>query len=316
MEKILVTGGAGFIGSSVCDELLAKGKSVICLDNFENNYPEKTKLRNTAEAQKNQNFTLIRGDVRKAEETERIFAENRIDTVIHLAAKTGVRPSVIDPAAYFDTNVKGTINILNSCAKHKTNKIVFASSSSVYGSGTKAPFSEESTTIPDSPYGATKLAAEHMCRIYNKLHGLKITCLRFFTVYGPRGRPDMAPYIFTKKILDGEAISVFGDGTSKRDYTHITDITTGIMLATEKDTEFEIINLGNSHPIKLTEFIATIEKTTGKKARIEHSPEQQGDMKETCADIRKAEQILGYRPKTRIEQGMKSFAEWYKKCAE
>jgi len=310
METALLTGGAGFIGSHLCEDLLTKGLKVVCLDNFEDNYPRSVKEKNIKELSNNQNFVLVEADIRKKEQLESIFKQHPVDYVFHIAAKTGVRPSVIDPVSYFETNVNGTVNILDLCVKSKVKKLVFASSSSVYGS-TAIPFVENSLTVPDSPYGVSKLAAEHMCRIYNKLHGLPIVCLRFFTVYGPRGRPDMAPYIFTDLITKQQPIKIFGDGSSLRDYTYVKDVVSGLIKAMESDLDFEVINIGNAKPLKLVEFIGIIENILGKKAETTSAPEQPGDMKATYADITKAGKLLNFKPSISVEQGMAEFVKWY-----
>lgn len=310
MRNVLVTGGAGFIGSHLCEELLGKGMGVICFDNFEGNYPADAKRGNVSALLSNANFALVRGDVRKREDVAKVFTE-KVDCVIHVAAKTGVRSSVQNPIAYFETNVNGTINVLEGCVGSKVKRLVFASSSSVYGSG-KTPFSETQPSVPDSPYGVSKLAAENMCRIYSQMHGLSVVCLRFFTVYGPRGRPDMAPYIFTEKISAGQPIRVFGDGSSMRDYTYVKDAVAGVVASLDAEASFEVINIGSSKPVRLLDFIAVIEKLLGKKANIVSEPEQPGDMKATYADISKAKRLLGFRPVTSIEQGMVEFVKWYR----
>jgi UDP-glucuronate 4-epimerase len=317
MKTALVTGGAGFIGSHLSEELIRSGFKVICIDNFENNYPKSTKLRNISGLAANNNFIFTESDVRIQADLEKVFQKHSIDYVIHLAAKTGVRPSVEDPAAYFSTNVNGTINVLNMCIRNKVKKVIFASSSSIYGSSSQIPFSEdEKMANPDSPYGVSKLAAEHICRIYNAIYRLPITCLRFFTVYGPRGRPDMAPYIFVDKISKGEPIQIFGDGSSMRDYTYISDIVAGIIASLRRDSGFEIFNLGNSSPVNLLEFIGIIEETLGKKALLSFREEQPGDMKKTYADISKAGQLLGFKPLMPLKGGMKAFVDWYRaECA-
>ncbi|MAG15577.1 epimerase [Candidatus Woesearchaeota archaeon] len=306
---ILVTGGAGFVGSHVCEELI-KTTQVVCADVFDSNYPESVKRNNIASMIGNDNFKLVEINITNKTALETLFQDHEIESVIHLAAKTGVRPSIENPKIYFDVNVNGTLNILDACRKYDVKKIVFASSSSVYGS-VETPFLESGLTIPDSPYGVSKLAAENLCRIYNKLHGINVVCLRFFTVYGPRGRPDMAPYIFTEKISKDEPIKVFGDGSSIRDYTYVKDVVDGVLKALNADLGFEVINIGNSNPVKLLDFIAIIEKLVGKKANIQHEAEQPGDMGATFADMTKAEKLLNFKPTTSIEQGMAEFVKWY-----
>jgi UDP-glucuronate 4-epimerase len=309
--KILVTGGAGFIGSNLCDCLLELKNEVICIDNLNDYYSPEQKEKNIKHNLNNKNFEFCERDIEDKEALAKIFQENKFDVVVHLAARAGVRPSLENPEIYFNTNVRGTLNILELCRENKI-KMIFASSSSVYGNN-KIPFSEDDATEEQlSPYGTTKKMGERLCEMYSKLYDMNIICLRFFTVYGPRGRPDMAPYIFTKNIVEGKKINVFGDGTSKRDYTFISDIVDGIISAINKDLKFEIINLGDSSPITLKDFIGLIEKITGKKAIIEHLPEQKGDMKATYAKIDKAKDLLDYKPKVSIEEGMKKFVGWYK----
>lgn len=311
--KVLVTGGAGFIGSHICEALLARGDSVICVDNFNNYYDPKVKELNINECMKNPNFKLYRADVRDFDKLNEIFKNNEIDKVIHLAAYAGVRPSIQNPMLYTEVNGNGTTNMLELAKSFKVQNFVFASSSSVYGNNKKVPFSEtDNVDFPISPYAATKKANELMCYTYHKLYNLNITCLRFFTVYGPRGRPDMAPYKFTKMIDEGEHVPMYGDGTTKRDYTYITDILYGVLTALDKDFEFEIINLGNSETTELRQFISIIEKQLGKKAKINKLPMQPGDVNVTFADISKAKRLLNYNPKVSVEEGMKKFVKWYK----
>ena len=310
METALVTGGAGFIGSHLCEELLGRGMKVVCFDNFEENYPKSVKEANIRGLLDDKNFVLVEGDVRKKEDVSGVFRQHKINYVFHIAAKTGVRPSVNDPVSYFGTNVNGTINVLDACVKSKVKKFVFASSSSVYGSA-RIPFSESGLTVPDSPYGVSKLAAEHICRIYHNLYGIKSVCLRFFTVYGPRGRPDMAPYIFTDRISRQLPVRVFGDGSSMRDYTYVKDAVAGLVKAMEADMGFEVINIGSSKPLKLVDFIGVIEKLLGKKADVAVEGEQPGDMKATYADISKASLLIGFKPSVSVEQGMEEFVKWY-----
>lgn len=319
MTTILVTGGAGFIGSHVCKALLKRKDKVICIDNFNNYYDPKQKENNIEIMLKNPEFKLYRADITDGRSLKRIFDENKIEKVIHLAARAGVRASIEDPVLYADVNVKGTINILE-CIKQvnekdgKMIKFVFASSSSVYGGNKKVPFSEnDKVDDPISPYAATKRAGELMCRTYNCLYKIPIACLRFFTVYGPRNRPDMALHKFTKCIIDGKELQMFGNGDSSRDYTYIEDIVQGILASLDKKFDFEIFNLGNSKPVKLRAFIAAIEKAAGKKALIRRMPEQQGDVDVTFADISKAKKLLGYKPEVGIEEGVKRYVAWYKK---
>jgi len=312
--NLLITGGAGFIGSHLCEAVLEMGHSVVCIDNFNDYYDPKTKERNIKKCLKNKNFTLFREDITNLDELEKIFKNNKFEQVLHLAAAVGVRDSIKRPLYFEEVNIRGTLNLLELCKKFRVRKFISTSSSSVYGENKKFPFSESDAIINIvSPYAATKRASEIFCETYSKLYDMNIICLRLFTVYGPRGRPDMAPYKFTKLIHDEEEVPMFGDGNSKRDYTYVSDIVDGIISAIDKNFKFEIINLGHSKPIELKEFISIIEKTTGKKAKIKKLPNQKGDVPATFADISKAKKLLNCSPKVDLEQGMKNFFEWYKK---
>ncbi|MEM3373885.1 MAG: GDP-mannose 4,6-dehydratase [Candidatus Woesearchaeota archaeon] len=313
METILVTGGAGFIGSHVCDKLLEKKKKVICLDNFNDYYDPEIKRKNILHNLKNKNYVLIKADIRDYDKLKEVFKNYKPNKVVHLAARAGVRPSLENPFIYEETNVNGTLNLLELSKDYKVKNFVFASSSSVYGNNKKVPFSEDDKTDNAiSPYAATKKAGEVLCYTYSYLYNLNSSCLRFFTVYGPRGRPDMAPYMFTKNILEGKPIKVYGDGSSKRDYTYVSDVVSGIIAALEKNFKYEIFNLGNSNTVSLNELIKTIEEITGKKAIIKREKMPKGDVPLTYADITKSKRLLGYEPKTNIKEGMQKFYEWYK----
>ncbi|RLE44906.1 epimerase [Candidatus Woesearchaeota archaeon] len=313
METILVTGGAGFIGSHVCDKLLQLGKKVICIDNLNPYYSPIRKIKNIKHNFDNPNFVFYNVDIQDKDQLEEIFKKHKIDKICHLAARAGVRPSIEKPLWYRDTNVTGTLNLLELAKEFKVHNFIFASSSSVYGKNKKIPFSEtDNVDYPISPYAASKKACELFCYTYSHLVDLNVTCLRFFTVYGPRGRPDMAPYLFTKRIMKGLPIKKFGDGTSKRDYTYISDIVDGVMAALERPFKFEIINLGNNKPVELNHFISVIEGHLGKKAIIEEHPMPAGDVPITFADTSKAKGLLDYEPKVSIEEGMKRFIEWFK----
>jgi len=308
--QVLVTGGAGFIGSNLSERLLKLGHNIMSVDNLNDYYSPDIKKKNVKHNLKNKNFKFYKIDVEHKDQLRKIFKNNKVDIVIHLAARAGVRASFINPESYFNTNVIGTLNVLELCKEFKV-KLIFGSSSSIYGSD-KIPFSEDDFCEEHlNPYGTTKRIAERLCEMYSKLYGVNVIVLRFFTVYGPRGRPDMAPYIFVKNISEGKKIKMFGPGDSKRDYTYVDDILDGIVSAIDKDLKFDIINLGDSKPILLKDFIALIEKITGKKAIVEQVEEQKGDMKATWADISKAEKLLDYEPKVSIEEGMKQFVEWY-----
>ena len=313
--KILVTGGAGFIGSHLIKKLLEENFSVVCVDNFNDYYNPQIKEKNISGFVNNPNFKLYREDIRNFEALDKIFREEReIKKIVHLAAMAGVRNSIKYPALYNEVNVQGIINLLELAKKYEIDNFIFASSSSVYGGNKKIPFSEnDQVDHPISPYAATKKAGELICHTYYYLYHLNITCLRFFTVYGPAGRPDMAPYKFTKAILKGEEILMFGDGSSQRNYTYIDDIIEGVYSAFGKNFGYEIINLGGSQLISLKDFISIIENISGRKAKIKQVGEQAGDMPITSADISKAKQLLNYHPKTDIEKGMAIFIKWFKK---
>ena len=312
--KILVTGGAGFIGNHLIKKLLNKGFSVVCIDNFNNYYDSRIKEKNIKPFVNNPNFKLYREDIRNFEVLSKIFENERIDKIVHLAAMAGVRNSIKYPALYTEVNIPGTVNLLELVKKYKISNFVFASSSSVYGGNKKVPFSEDDpVNYPISPYAAAKKAGELICYTYHHLYHLNITCLRFFTVYGPAGRPDMAPYKFTRSVLAGDEILMFGDGSSQRSYTYIDDIVEGVYSAMNKELGYEIINLGGSELVSLKSFISLIENISGRKAKIKKVLEQPGDMPITYADISKAKQLLNYRPKIDIEKGMAIFISWFKK---
>lgn len=308
----LVTGGAGFIGSHVIDRLLLEGQRVICIDNFNDYYNPKYKESNIAACLTNPQFVLYRGDICDVDFLKQVFSRENIDNIIHLAAKAGIRSSIQSPLTYIDANIKGTNNILEMARRFGISKIVFASSSSVYGNTQKLPFTEtDNTASPISPYAVTKIAGEHLCYTYHHLYNLNIICLRFFTVYGPRGRPDMAVYKFFKLISEGRQIDVYGDSQSKRDYTYIDDIISGIMAAVDKELGYEIINLGNSTPVELQQLIAIIEETTGKKAMINAIEGQPGDVSITYASLAKAKRLLNFCPEISLQEGIKRFASWF-----
>lgn len=310
--NVLITGGAGFIGSHVADKLLETGDKVFCVDNFNDYYDSDAKKKNIKAALENRNYKLFREDILNFNALDKIFQQSKPDKIIHLAARVGVRLSIKEPLLYADVNIKGTMHVLELARKHGIKSIVFASSSSVYGANKKIPFSEDDRTDrPISPYGATKKAGELMCHSYHSLYGMSIACLRFFTVYGERGRPDMAPLKFTKLISEGKEIEMYGNGRTKRDYTYVGDIVQGVVAALDRELGFEIINLGNSNAVELNHLISVIEKETGKKARIKQMPMQQGDIENTYADITKAKRLLGFAPKTKIEMGIKKLVNWY-----
>ncbi|MCK5699360.1 MAG: GDP-mannose 4,6-dehydratase [Candidatus Aenigmarchaeota archaeon] len=312
--KILITGAAGFIGSHTADALLKRGDTVIAVDNFNTYYSPKDKKSNMEPAKKHKNYMPYDAEILDIEGMKAIFRQEMPDKVIHLAARAGVRPSLEDPQLYVDVNVKGVVNMLELSREFKVKNFVFGSSSSVYGANKKVPFSEtDAVNSPISPYAASKRAGELMCATYHHLYHLNISCMRFFTVYGPRGRPDMAPYKFTKAIMEGKEITMYGDGTTKRDYTYVDDIVSGIIAGLDRNYSFEIFNLGNSKTVSLKDFIATIESAVGKKAKIKKMPLQPGDVTITYADLTKSRKMLGYEPKTSIDEGIRNFVEWYTK---
>ncbi len=313
---IMVTGCAGFIGSHMIDKLLDKGKTVVGIDNFDQFYDQSIKIKNIEHNLNNKDFIFYRADIREKTQMEKIFHDNEIDTLIHLAARAGVRPSIQDPLLYEDVNIRGTVNLLELGRKHNIKKLVFGSSSSLYGINEEIPFREEDPVDKTiSPYAASKKACEIFCYTYHHLYGIPITSLRFFTVYGPRQRPEMAIHKFTRLIDQGKIIEMYGDGRSRRDYTYISDIVNGIMAAVDKKLGYEIINLGNSNVVELRHLIELIEENLGKNAIIKKLPDQPGDVPVTYADISKAQKLLGYKPIVRIDEGIENFVNWYKGMA-
>ena len=308
----LVTGGAGFIGSHVIEALLARGERVVCLDNFDSFYDPAIKRANLQAAILHPKFHLIEGDLRDRQTVEAACDSRGVDRIFHAAARAGVRPSVKDPILYEDVNVRGTMVLLEVACRRAIKNFVFASSSSVYGGVQTVPFSEtEPLSRPRSPYAATKLAGELLCYTYHHLYGLPVTCLRFFTVYGPRQRPEMAIHQFVRLVEEDKPLPVFGDGGARRDFTYIDDIVQGVMAALDKPFPFEVFNLGESETIELRDLIRLIEDVLGKKAHIERLPEQPGDMPVTFANVTKARRLLGYRPSTTVKDGLQRFVEWF-----
>ncbi len=313
-KNILVTGGAGFIGSHLVDRLLAEGgRRVTVIDDFNDFYSPAVKRSNVAAHEKDDRFRLVEADIRDRAALERVFSETDFDCVVHLAARAGVRPSLSEPLLYNETNVTGTLHLLELARARGVPQFVFGSSSSVYGINAKVPFSEEDPIRqPISPYAATKAAGEHLCHVYAHLYGVRCVALRFFTVYGARQRPDLAIHKFAKLISSGRPVPVFGDGTTRRDYTYIDDIIAGVRAAIDYDTTpFEAINLGESRTVELGELISLLERELGRDAIIERQPPQPGDVPQTFADISKARRLLGYEPTTQIEDGIRKFVEWF-----
>ena len=311
--NILITGAAGFIGYHLCKELLDEDNNILGVDNLNNYYDSSLKLKRLNQLKSYKNFKFKKIDISNRELISPIFNKFKPKKVINLAAQAGVRYSLQNPYAYIDSNLVGFLNILELCRQNKTEGFIYASSSSVYGDNKKIPFSiQDRVDRPISLYAASKKTNELMAHSYSHLYGLHTTGLRFFTVYGPWGRPDMAYYIFTKKILNGEPISVFNNGNMKRDFTFIDDIILGTSAAIEKNYRFEIFNLGNNNSVNLLDFIKTIENELNKKAIINFQPMQSGDVKETCADISESEEKLGFKPKILIDEGIQKFIKWYK----
>ncbi len=312
MKTIVVTGAAGFIGSHLSEQLLKLGHKIIAIDNFDPFYPAIYKRANINNLLKYKRFIFIETDIRKIKHIRNIVKKYQpIDSLIHLAARPGVRPSINKPLVYQKINIEGTYNLLFLSGRFKVKQFIFASSSSVYGNA-PVPFSENQTNLsPLSPYGTTKLAGEQACYIFHKLYKLPVTILRFFSVYGPKGRPDMAPYLFTNAIHNNKLIHQYGDGTSSRDWTYIDDIVEGILLSIKNPFDFEIINLGGNTPISLSKLILTIEKNNSKKLKIKILPVRLGEGKITYADITKAKKLLKWRPKISFDEGMNRFNKWY-----
>ena len=312
MEKILITGGAGFIGSHVAKKLMDRGDQVVIIDNFNDYYDPKLKEDRIKIFLKGYKFKLYRGDIRDIKLLDKIFKKEKIDKIVHLAAMAGVRYSIENPFVYADVNVMGSLNLLELAAKYKVKNFVFASSSSVYGNNKKLPFAEsDSVDQPIAMYAATKKADELMAHVYSHLYGMNITALRFFTVYGPWGRPDMALFKFTKNIFLGKEIEVYNRGNMARNFTYIDDIVSGTIMVLDKCKGYNIMNIGGDRSEKLTRYIEVIEENVGKKAKKKMMPMQPGDVPVTFADIRKLRKFKS-KPTTRIEKGIKHFVSWYK----
>jgi UDP-glucuronate 4-epimerase len=315
MRNILITGGAGFIGSHLVDRLLSENEwRVTAVDDFNDFYSPEIKRRNVQRQLENSAYKLVEADIRDKAALARIFSDGNFDCIVHLAARAGVRPSLSEPQLYVETNINGTMNLLELARQHNVPQFVFGSSSSVYGVNEKVPFSESDPIFnPISPYAATKAAGELLCHTYSHLYGLRCVCLRFFTVYGARQRPDLAIHKFAHLISDGKPIPVFGDGTTRRDYTYIEDILAGVRAAIDYDkTNYEVINLGESRTVELRELITLLERELDMRAVIERQPMQPGDVPQTFADISKARQLLGYNPQTQIEDGIRLFVSWFR----
>lgn len=315
MRHYFITGGAGFIGSRLIHHLFRTQNDIYisCIDNFDPFYSKELKQLNISAFKDNKNFELLNYDLAKTSVKELDNAISRpVDVIVHLAAKAGVRPSIQDPLAYQEANVIGLQNLLDFAKEKKIRQFVFASSSSVYGMNDHFPWKEDEQLLPISPYAMTKLAGEMLGHVYSKLFGLRFIALRFFTVYGPGQRPDLAIHKFTRAILDDKPVTMYGDGSTSRDYTYVDDTVQGIVAAMNYDkTNFEIINLGNNYSISLKELVHSIEEVTGKKASVEQLPDQPGDVPKTFADISKAKTLLGYEPATKLNTGLVKFYEWF-----
>lgn len=311
--KLLVTGGAGFIGSHLVEALVGRGDQVVVLDNFDSFYSPALKRENLKAALSSGKASMVEGDICNPGEVERAVAElGKPDALVHLAARAGVRPSIAQPELYARVNVEGTAVLLEAARRAGIPRFVFASSSSVYGARSNPPFSEEDRVDrPVSPYAATKIAGELLCSTFCHLHGLEAVALRFFTVFGPRQRPDLAICKFVRLVRGGETVPFFGDGQSARDYTFVEDIVRGVLAAIDRGwPAFEAVNLGGSHPVRLAELVAAIERATGKQARLERLPEQPGDVPLTCAKVEKAEKLLGWSPTVPLAEGLERYVRW------
>ena len=314
-KKILITGGAGFIGSHLVDHLLAEGGwRVTVVDDLNDFYSPAIKRANIAGHLQNANYKLVEADILDSAAMVRMFDETKFDVIVHLAARAGVRPSLSEPELYAETNINGTLNLLELARQHGIKQFVFGSSSSVYGVNTKVPFAEDDRIHqPISPYAATKAAGELLCHTYTHLYGIRCVCLRFFTVYGARQRPDLAIHKFSRLISEGRPIPVFGDGSMRRDYTYIDDIIQGVRSAIDYDaTMYEVFNLGESQTTELRELISLLEKNLDRQAIIDRQPMQPGDVPTTFADISKSREMLGYNPTTKIADGIPKFVEWFR----
>jgi len=312
----LVTGGAGFIGSHLVDRLLERGDEVVCLDDFNDFYDPELKRGNVKKHLEYDRFHLVEGDIRDLDTLSELFARFDIRKIVHLAARAGVRPSLEQPLLYEDVNVRATIHLLDFARERKVDQFVFASSSSVYGGNTKTPFHEDDRIARTvSPYAATKYAGELLCHTYHHLYRIRATFLRFFTVYSPRPRPEMAIHKFTRLIYEQKPIPFFGNGQTIRDYTYIDDIIQGLIAAIDRPFDFEVFNLGESFCVSLSELVEAIEKASGRKALIQSLPKQAGDVEITYADVSKARQMLGYHPHTSIGEGLAKFIEWFEREA-
>jgi UDP-glucuronate 4-epimerase len=314
--RILVTGGAGFIGSHLIDRLVERGEEVLCLDAFTDFYPAELKRRNIDPHVRSGAIRVIEGDILDGKLLDDVFAEFRPQRTMHLAARVAVGPSVVDPLSYEEVNCRGTLELLMRSVRHGVSQFILASSSSVYGNSDRLPLREDDACVPVSPYGATKRSAELLCQVWHRLHGLAVTCLRLFTVYGPRQRPDMAIHKFVRLMDQGKPIPRYGGGTSLRDYTYVADVVRGMLGALDNVLDCEVINLGESRGVSLNDLIAAVEKVTGRTATVRELPEHAADVRQTRADIAKAKKLLGYDPQWQLEAGLEEFWTWYRRNRE
>ena len=317
MSSILVTGGSGFIGSHLVERLLGRGDRVVVLDDFCDSYTPALKRYNLSKALGDENCTLFEGDICDLEGMRSALEVHKVGRVVHLAARAGVRSSLEFPLLYEHVNVRGTLTVLEACRAAGVENLLVASSSSVYGNGPRVPFREDDPADrPISPYAATKRCVELLCYNYHHLYGIPISCFRFFTVYGPRQRPDMGFHTFARHIATGVPIRMFGDGTTQRDYTFISDIVDGLVAAVDRPQAFEIVNLGNTKTVTLSRVLDLVQHAMGQEARIERFPEQPGDVRLTSADVTKAKRLYGYEPKVDVEEGIAQFVEWFLQVRE
>jgi len=311
LTTYLVTGGAGFIGSHVAEALLARESRVVCLDNFDPFYDRAAKERNLHAARTHDHYRSIEGDIRDAALVGEVLAEEQITHVVHLAAKAGVRPSLLDPLGYLSANVEGTLVLLEAARQHGVRKFVFGSSSSVYGAASEVPFREDQDiSRPISPYAASKVAGETYCYTFHHLYSIPMVLLRFFTVYGPRQRPDLAINKFVRLLSAGQPVTMYGDGTSSRDYTFVGDIVAGVLAALDTELDFEIINLGSSSPVRLVDLIHAVGRVLDAPVRINQEPVQPGDVPRTYACVDQAKRLLGWRPTTTLDEGLARYIPW------
>lgn len=315
-KRVLVTGGAGFIGSHLCEALVGRGDEIVAFDNFDSFYAREIKERNLEDLRGRVRFRLVEGNLRDPGAVAALFAGEPFDIVVHLAARAGVRPSLEDPQGYVETNIRGTSILLETMRLAGCRRLVFASSSSVYGNSRKVPFHEDDRVdFPISPYAMTKKAGEELCHVYYAVHGFTVICLRFFTVYGPRQRPDMAIHKFVRLMHEGLPIPVHGDGSMERDFTYCADVTEGVAAAVDRVAAWDgyaIVNLGESAPVRLSALIEALARTTGIEPQIDRKPVPPGDVERTFADVGRAKALLGYEPRTTLDEGLRRFVEWYR----